>query len=187
MEVNWKKFYEEKKAPTKQSKFAESVEVFFVDELKEKKLLILDVGAGNGRDTKWLNKSPFITAFGIDKNYGIELNKTKTKEIVYKLDFKKINKINTDIVYSRFFLHCISNKEIEKLVELTPKYFVAEFRIKGDKPVIYKNHKRNFIDLGWLINLLLENNFEILKLQAGRGMAKYKNEDPLVARIYAKK
>lgn len=189
----WEKFYKEKKAPTKQSKFAESVESFFIDELKYKyrELALIDLGAGNGRDTKYLNIS--FKTFGVDKSYGKEVNKNSQKEdvnfgSVYKINTKEIlNSLNFDIFYSRFFLHSISNEEIEQLIKISPNYFVAEFRIKGDKPVLYKNHKRNLIDLGWLINILLKNGFEILKLQAGRGMAKYKNEDPLVARVYAKK
>ena len=92
-----------------------------------------------------------------------------------------------DVIYSRFLLHAVSNKEIIKLIKWSKNYFIAEFRIVGDEPVIYQDHKRNLINLGWLINKLLENNFEILKLKVGRGMAKYKNEDPLVARVYARK
>ena len=179
---HWEKFYKEKKAPQKQSKFAEAVDSFFIDELKKRGLTILDMGAGNGRDTKYLSDSSLTySVIGIDKNIENDyVDKASLQDVV---DIFK----SPDIVYSRFFLHSITNKKIINLIEWTDNYFVAEFRIKGDKPVIYQDHKRNLINLGWLINKLLENNFEILKLKVGRGMAKYKNEDPLVARVYARK
>lgn len=182
---NWEKFYKEKKAPIRHSKFAEDVVEFFSkrDDFKN----LLDVGAGNGRDTKWLHKTGLFNAIGIDKNYVITTKKYVKGGFVIKLDFNEYSELNADIVYSRFFLHSIKDKEIKHLVKITPKYFVAEFRIKGDKPVLYTKHKRNFVDLGWLINLLLKEGFEILNIKAGYGLAKYKEEDPLVARIYAKR
>lgn len=183
----WKKFYKEKKAPTIPSSFARSVVDFFQNEIRDgkKELMIVDLGAGNGRDTKYLNK--IFKAVGIDKNFGLEVKTPRWGEVM-KGDLENLDLIESfDIIYSRFFLHSIGNDEIKTAIGLADNYFVAEFRIKGDKPVIYKNHKRNLVDLGWLINTLMDNNFEILKLEAGRGMAKYKNEDPLVARVYAKR
>ena len=190
MDKYWFNFYNQNEPPVKHTSFAEWIEIYFIDIIKKRDLKLLDLGAGNGRDTKWFDKGQF-QAYGIDKNYGEILEKDIKSGIVYRLDFKEIldNEFfkDSDIVYSRFFLHSISNGEIKKIVDFSKKYFVAEFRIKGDEPIIYTDHKRNFIDIGWLTNLLISNGFQILKMKVGRNMARYKNEDPLVARIIAKR
>jgi hypothetical protein len=64
---------------------------------------------------------------------------------------------------------------------------MAEFRIKGDKPKLFKDHERNLIDGKWLIDELKKNGFEIIYSKKGRNMAKYKNENPLVGRVIAKR
>jgi len=177
---HWVNFYKKKKAPIKQTKFAEAVDSFLIDELKERDLSLYDIGAGNARDTKYLNGcSSLRLVAGFDKNHEGRIKKS-VNEIVRTY-------LPADVIYSRFLLHAISNREITKLVKWSKNYFLAEFRIKGDKPVIYQDHKRNLVDLGWLINVLIKNGFEILRLQEGRGYARYKNEDPLVARVYARK
>jgi len=180
---HWLQFYKEDKAPKKHSDFAGAVESFFIDERGYRDLTMFDLGAGNGRDAGWLNESSFFKVTGFDKNYNNILNN------VYKKSLKQVIKqfYCPEIVYSRFFLHSITNKEIVSIIKWTQVFFIAEFRIKGDKPKLYTDHKRNLIDLGWLVNKLLDNNFRILKLEVGKGLAKYKNEDPLVARVYARR
>jgi len=180
---NWEKFYKEKKAPTKPSDFAKFINYTFEN---FKNISLIDVGCGNGRDLKLFKKSNWCSlAIGIDKSIKSNFNKD-----LFNVDLNKIvNNKKTQppiIVYSRFFLHSISNKEIEKLLRWTKYYFVAEFRLKGDVPKLYK-HDRNLVDLGWFVKKLEENGFVIEKLITGYGMAKYKNEDPYVCRVIAKK
>ena len=64
---------------------------------------------------------------------------------------------------------------------------MAECRAKGDKPKIFKNHKRNFIDGDVLLNLLHKQNFKILFFKVSKNLAKYKGEDPLIIRVIAKR
>lgn len=176
----WEKFYKEKKAPTKQTKFAEFVETYFIEVLKEKNLKLIDLGAGNGRDSKYFLDSSFLSfSMGIDISY--------ENKYVVKDSFKNHGIDYFNIVYSRFFLHSILNNEIVDILKSTKKYFVAEFRLKGDKPIIYKNHYRNLIDLSWFVKQLEISGFEILFLKTGKNMAKYKNENPYVCRVVAKK
>jgi Fe-S-cluster formation regulator IscX/YfhJ len=72
-------------------------------------------------------------------------------------------------------------KDIKKILKWTKKNLLAEFRIKGDKPKLYK-HKRNLVDLSELIKELKDFDYCI---QVGTDLAVYKGERPLVARLYA--
>ena len=163
---DWKKFYEKERVPLKPSSFAK----FCLPFLKEP---ILDIGCGNFRDTNYFKKH-FKKVRGIDK--------ATTGEDVFSVDLSKYKSF-----YMRFFLHCLSNKEIKKLLKKIKGVVFIECRAKGDKPKIWKNHKRNYIDGNWLLKTMIKKGFEIKYFQKGRGLAKFKNEDPLVIRVIAKK
>ena len=111
----------------------------------------------------------------------------KNGVIFSKIDVNEVIKLKKkwDICYSRFLLHSLSNKQIIKLIEWTKGYFMAEFRISGDVPKLFKDHKRNFIDMLWLRSLLIKNGFKILFCKKSYNYAKYKNEKPLIGRIIA--
>ena len=71
-----------------------------------------------------------------------------------------------------------------------PIFFTIEARsLKDkDKDVYYgKTHFRNYIDLKYLKDLLIENNFEILYSYEGNNLAKYKNENQICIRVICKK
>ncbi len=159
----WKEFYKKPHISTP-TDFAK----FVIKRLP--KGTLIDVGSGNGRDTKFFKKNGF-DAVGYDTAF----DKTIPNFSAY------------DIVYSRFFLHVIPTKKVRKLISQTKGYFVAEARIVGDEPVLYKNHKRYFVRSQWLLNYLSIMGFRITYFEEGRGLAKYKNEDPLVMRVIAKR
>ena len=186
-EKDWGKFYREGLAPKEPTDFCR-----FIMSLNLPADSAVDLGCGNGRDTRMLAEK-YMT-IGIDKNFepSTVVMKNEPKEKANNMvsvvadDFKNfLPMIKTaGIVYSRFFLHSISNAEIIKILENTKRYFCAEFRINGDEPVLYADHKRNLIDPQWLMIIATEVlDFEVLYYSRGKGMAKYKNEDPLVARI----
>ena len=177
----WDNFYKEGKQPIQSPSpfakwFVNSNLGYCSDHAK-----IVDLGAGCGRDTEYLAEYKG-SAIGIDKNIEVV-------DLVYQEDFNKLDLKIYNTIYSRFFLHSISNKEISELLKKIKKnsFFVAEFRVKGDEPVIYKNHKRNLIDMTWLLIELDKNNYSINYCKVGRGLAKFKQEDPLVGRIVAYK
>jgi len=180
---HWDKFYEKGKAPLQPTEFAK----FCLKYIKPKSILI-DVGCGNGRDTYFFAKQKNILgAKGIDVSAN---NKWTSKARFEKEDFKNEHDFDyAEVIYSRFFIHSIDTFSITRLLEMMIKdqYFMSEFRVKGDEPKLYKDHKRNLVDSDWFLQLLIANNFEIIYFEKGRGMAKYKTEDPLVIRVIAKK
>ncbi|MFA6706014.1 MAG: class I SAM-dependent methyltransferase [Bacteroidales bacterium] len=180
---HWDKFYKKGKAPLQPTEFAK----FCLKYIKPKSILI-DVGCGNGRDTLYFNKSKkFNYVVGIDESI-----ESKAKSGLYFVgqSFTELDIFNCDYVYSRFFIHSIKTNDISIFLDkitFKGQILMSEFRVKGDEPKIYKDHKRNLVDSDWFLQLLIYNNFEILYFKKGRGMAKYKTEDPLVIRVIAKK
>ena len=164
----WEEYYKNEQ-PSSFAKFC----LFYIP----KNSSIIDVGCGNGRDTKYFNNR-FVT-------YGVDYASNACAKMSLKELMK--NKAIINVVYSRFFLHCISNREIIDFIKWTPEWFMAEFRVKGDKPKLFKDHERNFVNFEWLLSELKRQKFKIVYSKKGRGMAKYRNEDPLVGRVIAKR
>lgn len=140
---------------------------------------LTELGAGNGRDTKHFKR--FLKVKAYDYAYG--------DENVKQMSLKDVlaNEKPCEAVYSRFFFHCLSKKEISAILEWTPKYLFAEFRTTGDEPTLYKDHKRKFVDVYWFLKELKKKGYGDVWYDHGKGFAKYKGEDPLVFRILTKK
>lgn len=186
-EKNWSAFYRQGLAPKEPTDFCR-----FIMGLNIPADSVIDVGCGNGRDAKLLSER-YIT-IGIDKNFEasqssirdyIKVPASNLMTAIIADDFVNFLPLirNAGIIYSRFFLHSISNHDIITLLRNTKRYFCAEFRIKGDKPKLYQDHERNFIDPADLMRLAIDCGFEIIYYYQGNGLAKYKDEDPLVGRI----
>lgn len=173
----WENFYKRSHTETP-TPFAKNI----IKKIKANEKII-DIMAGNGRDTKYFKKNNF-NVIGIDKVFeggGVE-----------RIDLKKImqNRCNWDFVYCRFGIHYLKNKEIADLIKWTKNKIALEFRASGDKPKLYpdtKNHHRNFVKPHIIVKYLINNNFRNIDIEYGYGLAKYKDEDPLVCRIYAKR
>lgn len=154
-----------------------------------KNAVIWDLGCGNGRDTYFFG-GHFHNVTGLD--YAFQPHNSATTNF-FKCDFRELLKDECNdynnhlVIYSRFFLHSITTKEIIKLIKWTKGTFMAEFRDKTDKPKLYKDHKRNLIDGEMVKDLLVRNGFKIRYYSKSRGLARYKNEDPVVVRIIAEK
>lgn len=161
-EKYWKKFYKEfHKFPP--SSFAKFCKPYI-------KGGIVELGCGNGRDVFYLG------ALGIDKNDGNDV-----KDWIHKHK-------SPDNVYTRFFWHAIERDLQLKILKWCKGMIFIEARTTQDKPKnLFGKHKRNLVDVGQLIEDLLDNGFTILRFKQGYGMSKFKGEDPHIVRVIATK
>ena len=173
--------------------------------------VIVEFGCGTGRDSIFLANNDFNVLAMDSSPVVIEKNTEITKSIsnisFYCVDVaikndvvellnqgRKISNKNI-IVYSRFFLHSLDNKQesifieclSEELIKGDKLYFEFRTNLDFNRKKIYENHFRRFVDNKKLINNLKNYGFDINYHFEGAGMAKYKQEDPVVGRIVAEK
>lgn len=147
---------------------------------------IVEFGCGNGRDTLFFANKGYNTT-GIDfacKQKQID-NANFIKSDITKYLNSTLNSF--DVTYTRFFLHSIKDEAIDLLLKWSKGLFCAEFRAKEDVPILYPDHYRNKIDGRDFLSKMTKNKFEILYYFKGRGVAKFKIENPLIIRIIGKK
>ena len=181
MQKNWITFYENKKAPLEPSSFAKFILKWGVPGND-----LIDLGCGNGRDTYALAER--YSALGVDPaNCPERTGWARFTKAPWQSMIKQITQ--AEIVYSRFFLHSIPPEEVAEIIRLTPRYFVAEARHVGDVPKVYpdNDHERHYVDGQWLLDVLADNGFVVHFYEMGRGLAPYKDEDPLLVRVIAKR
>lgn len=142
---------------------------------------ITDLGCGNGRDSYYFAANNHIVT-GIDY---ANMPKNTTNAFFIKGDILEHQHVYKDtICYSRFFLHSVTNEYIEKLLDTIKSTIMFEFRTIEDTPLIYK-HNRNLINSDKFLSMLLDKGFKIQYFNKGKDLAKFKNENPIVARVIA--
>ena len=160
---------------------------------------VLELGCGNGRDSVYLKKY-CKSLLGIDSSKKT-LEKLKTLEDntlkFINLDIKDIDKLDYEptIIYSRFFLHSIDEESEDKLFTWLANAsngtrFICECRSEKDMELFkfYGNtHYRRGIKLDKLVKKLTDLNFTIEESIESRGLSIYKEEDPFIIRIIARK
>ena len=175
--------------------------------LKKYKGRLYDIGCGNGRDVIFFNKKNILCT-GIDKSKEA-IKKNKKKFNLFQDSFVKKNfcdllnkkKKENISIYSRFTLHAINYKEEKILLNSfknakNMEYLFIECRTLKDelygigkkigKHEFVTSHYRRFIDPKILKNKL-KKNFKILYFKQSKNFAKFKNENPCVLRLIAKK
>lgn len=204
----WDLFYKDQETLniSDASSFAYYVGTFIYSES-----VVIDLGCGNGRDSKFLNQ--FNDVVGIDQSdVAIDFCKSqrllddkKTKTLafrslliedenlceIFKTEVLKSEQSNV-FIYARFFLHAIDKFQYEKFWEfaecLNLDFSVSvgvEFRTDEDKEnfKLFPDHFRRFLDPNSVVSDAGLRGFKVRALHQGYGFAKYKNEDPHVARI----
>ncbi len=203
MKNYWDRYYNKSISPSKPTAFAIYCKKF----LKNYKNSLFDIGCGNGRDAIYFNKHK-IDCYGYDKSYqAIKILKKKYKKNAdrfvntdfSKFDYSKLKKKFS--VYSRFSIHSINKeKELNFFRNINKskniEYLFIEVRTIYDelygvgkklkKNEFLTSHYRRFIDPK-ILKKQIKKKFSIKLFKIDRNFAKYKNENPLVLRIIAKK
>jgi hypothetical protein len=204
----WDKFY--------QSNFKHTPSQFCVCVLTEipDDAVIVELGSGNGRDSLYfasqghetvaldlshqaiescqlestkrnVNHATFIQADltsyeGVSSAIELARNKANDKDVVF---------------YSRFVMHSLDDIQEQAILNTLSKCMLQndliyfEFRSKEDELLDkhFGGHYRRYVDTDVFFQRLTKLGFNIEYSHIGQGMAKYKEEDPFVVRIIAKK
>ena len=196
----WQSVYASSAVPTHPSQFA----VFVQSWLHSSDATIIEVGCGNGRDSRFfhgLGHNVIVTdqvicdelneySNGNDRFSAVESNIEDAAELLKELvDFKK-----PVVLYSRFFQHAIPEEvqqaqlaSFSKVLNRDSILFF-EFRLDGDKDMPKEfgtTHYRRFQSSEQFIETLRENDFACGYSCEGQGYARYKSEDPQVGRFVA--
>lgn len=201
----WNDFYSKDNKDIKEhSLFAEYVMSFLGHGDK-----LLEIGCGNGRDSRWFADNSLdvvcIDSSNVATEKLRELN-SKIKEIICGdfVDAGLYNPDSYDVVYSRFSIHAIDDEQEKELIKNIYRglkvggIFAIEVRSVNDElfgkgvqvgrnAYIYDNHYRRFIEFDELIRELKSEGFEILYSEENRGFAPFDGQDPFIIRIIAKK
>ena len=203
----WDNYYSKSKGVFHPSGFAEFCLKKFID-IGSK---ILDIGCGNGRDSNFfaMNK---LDVVGFDQSEeGVRVASDHAASISSNAkficdDIKNLNNLkdqNFSVVYSRFFIHSINELEQEKLFNdvynLLNKggKFMIEVRTDKDQMCgkgkqvgtneYVTDHYRRFNNSKHLLKFILNTDFKLKYFIEKNGLAIFKNEDPVVARIILEK
>ena len=200
----WNDYYNSKEHINNPSSFAQFIARKFI----KKDSYVLEVGAGDGRDTFYLRKKAKYV-LGVDlSSIVIKINKLKSKRLGYKnISFKnlssshvhKIKNKNINFIYARFFIHSINENSENIFLKILSKKFndntliALEFRTikdvlmkKGKKISKYErltDHYRRFIDPKKFEKKLQNLKFKILYKKFGINLSKTPNDNPHLCRI----
>lgn len=201
----WNNYYKINLAPKEASNFAN-----YTMKYLEKNKLLIELGCGNGRDSLFFANNG-INVIAIDQSETI-INNLKYNNQYENIEFiqddfvnsKLLESIEADFIYSRFTIHSITEKDEEKLIKRVYNclkkegIFFIEVRSTKDElyglgekvsrnAYIYNDHYRRFIIMDELIKSIKKIGFKIILAQESRNWAIYKNSNPIVIRIIAKK
>ena len=196
----WQSVYSTSKVPTFPSQFS----VFVQSWLSSNDANIIEVGCGNGRDSRFFHEmghsvtvSDQVICDDLQRfamaRHNVAAVETSIVDAVESLqhvvDFSK-----PVVLYSRFFQHAISETDQQAMLQSLSRVLhkdsmlFFEFRLDGDadSPKEFgTTHFRRFQSADEFRATLVESGFECLYSCEGTGYARYKSEDPHVGRFVA--
>ncbi|MBL4681619.1 MAG: class I SAM-dependent methyltransferase [Pseudomonadales bacterium] len=173
---------------------------------------IVELGSGNGRDSLYFASQGHITVAMDLSHEAIASCEREAKErqvehtSFFQGDLTNLENVSSVIqhardksessmltFYSRFVMHSLDDEQERKLLEILSSCLQAgekiyfEFRSSEDAELdkVFGNHFRRYINIDAFHARLENGGFNISYSLVGQGMAKYKEEDPFVARIIA--
>jgi len=179
------------------------------------KSCVIELGCGNGRDSLYFasHRQPVCAVdmsheavkscaeraenLGLDKALFMQGDLSKAQDMEKLFTVARGLTPDGDVIcYSRFVMHSINDEQehmflthIAGLMKSGEKIYF-EFRSKEDAELAktFGGHYRRFIDTDAFIKAQTDiHGFKLLYSLTGRGMAKYKSEDPVVSRLIFEK
>ncbi|MHC4690209.1 MAG: class I SAM-dependent methyltransferase [Planctomycetota bacterium] len=143
---------------------------------------LFDLCCGNGRDTYHLGKYT-ETVIGVD--YAAENKPFNNVEFI-KSDLRGfLNSVSSASFYCRFGIHAIE-EDLEDLVLDKGEELYLEFRSDKDRDFV-DDHYRRLINADNFMTKLHDRNYIIETFIESQGLAIYKEFDPWVIRVIAKR
>lgn len=202
-EINeyWDYYYLHSKPKKDPSSFAK-----FIGELYPERRYILDLGCGDGRDSAFFAEQG-RSVVGVDASVAaIEVCRSRCvgndencrfligsvtdgslKSIMLTSGFA----VKNSIIYSRFFLHAVTEDVEDCLLAAASEFLhkgallCMEFRTTDDEKLAKyeKEHFRRFISPDAVMSKCRNYGMRPIYVNIGKGLAPYKGEDPIVARM----
>jgi tellurite methyltransferase len=194
----WREFYKSKVDINFPSSFAKAV-------LKEHQDVqaIIDLGAGNGRDSIYFahHVTNVVYVDQIDGLGDIELENVSSvigglESMRTWNEIKEASKSKgLKMFYARFLIHSLDESELNSFVTFVSEAssrndrLVLEYRITdADVTLQYDNHERKYYEPDYIAQKVVAFNWTQNKQEIGKGFAKFRNEDPLICRqLFSKK
>ncbi|MEP0201378.1 MAG: class I SAM-dependent methyltransferase [Halioglobus sp.] len=179
------------------------------------KSVVVELGSGNGRDSHYFASQGFITfaldlstkaiesslayaeAQGVHHSLFVQGDLTKEEDIGQIIAMAREKSGSGQLVfYSRFVMHSIDDDQQKDFLDALSIHFMDgdlayfEFRSKEDAQLDkhYGGHYRRYVDTREFEAALQSTvGLDIEYSITGRGMARFKEEDPFVSRIIARK
>ena len=175
---------------------------------------IVELGSGNGRDSLYFASQGLVTVAMDLSQQAIKSCQQQTNErnvkhaSFYEGDITSYQDTETAIsnirktvkdrrisFYSRFVMHSLSDSQEQQFISVLSRLVLPaeriyfEFRSQEDEYLDkhFGNHYRRYVNTEVFKTRLLTSGFEIEYELIGQGMAKYKEEDPYVARFIVRK
>ena len=174
---------------------------------------IMDIGCGNGRDSLFFaTRGHFVTGIdksgeairhcqdsvsGWDEDHptlkspDFGCADVSASDLADSIQAFLAKGGSAPVFYARFFLHAINDDEEAALLSLmrdelpSGAEIFLEFRTDKDEALTktFGNHYRRYVVLDEFLERVRANGFEVVSATEGQGFARFKNEDPFVARV----
>ena len=200
----WEEYYASHQNPSDPSPFAK-----FVSEYLPGAGSFVELGCGNGRDSVFFHSVSDLNIRAVDqcedeinflnKSYGNSKLNFEVGDFT-KLDFTGAS---YNCIYSRFTMHSIDEASEERVLDWVSKSLLSEglffLEVRSVKDEIfgdgnrigsneyYTDHYRRFLDFETIKSKVSKTGLEVIYSIESKGLAVYKDEDPMVIRIIAKK
>jgi len=184
-----------------------SFAIFINKQLSNNESKLIELGCGNGRDSIFFSENgKKVLAIDQCKNTTNILNKINTNLTALDADFTRLTSdldFEPDIIYSRFTLHSINEDGEDRTIKWVAEtlksngLFCIEARTildplcgKGKsegRNVWYTDHYRRFVVAKEIKDKLTSKGFIIEYFIEDNNLSIYKDDNPVVLRIIARK